>query len=66
VSGFFTRFKKANTRLAMCHIIQSGGLKKPFNQTPRGADESTLLYSLMQTAVTNNLEPFDYLKFLFT
>ena len=36
-----------------------------FNQTPRGADASALLYSLVQTAVANNLEPFDYLKYLF-
>jgi hypothetical protein len=33
-----------------------------FNQTPRGANASALLYSLVQTAVANNLEPFDYLK----
>jgi transposase len=37
-----------------------------FNQTPRGATASALLYSLVQTAVANNLEPFDYLKYLFT
>jgi transposase len=35
-----------------------------FNQTPRGADASALLYSLAQTAVANNLEPFDYLMHL--
>ena len=37
-----------------------------FNQTPRGASASALLYSLVQTAVANNLEPFDYLKYLLT
>jgi transposase len=37
-----------------------------FNQTPRGAASSALLYSLVQTAVANNLEPFDYLKLLLT
>jgi transposase len=37
-----------------------------FNQTPRGADASALLYSLVQTAVANNLEPFDYLRHLLT
>ena len=37
-----------------------------FNQTPRGAKASALLYSLVQTAVANNLEPFDYLKYLFS
>jgi hypothetical protein len=30
-----------------------------FNQTPRGANASALLYSLVQTAVANNLEPFE-------
>ncbi|WP_221899903.1 IS66 family transposase [Bathymodiolus platifrons methanotrophic gill symbiont] len=37
-----------------------------FNQTPRGANATVLLYSLVQTAVANNLEPFDYLKYLLT
>jgi len=37
-----------------------------FNQTPRGANASALLYSLVQTAVANNLEPFDYLRHLLT
>lgn len=37
-----------------------------FNQTPRGADASALLYSLVQTAVANNLESFDYLRHLLT
>jgi len=37
-----------------------------FNQTPRGAETSALLYSLVQTAVANNLEPFDYLRHLLT
>ncbi len=36
------------------------------NQTPRGADASALLYSLVQTAKANNLEPFSYLKYLLT
>lgn len=37
-----------------------------FNQTPRGADASAVLYSLVQTAKANNLEPFAYLKYLLT
>ena len=37
-----------------------------FNQTPRGANASALLYSFIQTAVANNLEPFDYLKYILT
>ncbi|WP_425356636.1 IS66 family transposase [methanotrophic endosymbiont of Bathymodiolus puteoserpentis (Logatchev)] len=37
-----------------------------FSQTPRDANASALLYSLVQTAVANNLESFDYLKYLLT
>ncbi len=37
-----------------------------FNQTPRGANASAILYSLVQTAIANNLEPFEYLQYLFT
>jgi len=37
-----------------------------FNQTPRGADASAILYSVVQTAIANNLEPFEYLSYLFT
>ena len=37
-----------------------------FSQTPRGADASAVLYSLVQTAIANNLEPFEYLKHLLT
>ena len=48
---------------SLCSIARPQRL---FNQTPRGADASALLYSLVQTAVANNLEPFDYLKYLFT
>jgi transposase len=36
------------------------------NQTPRGADASAVLYSLVQTAKANNLEPFAFLKHLLT
>ncbi|MFK5892750.1 MAG: transposase domain-containing protein, partial [Pseudomonadota bacterium] len=35
-------------------------------QTPRGADASALLYSLVQTAKANNLEPFAFLKHILT
>jgi len=34
------------------------------NQTPRGAHASAVLYSLIQTAKANNLEPFAFLKHL--
>lgn len=34
------------------------------NQTARGANASALLYSLVQTAKANNLEPYAYLKHL--
>ncbi|HIG65849.1 MAG TPA: transposase [Methyloprofundus sp.] len=34
-----------------------------FNQTSRSANASAVVYSLVQTAVANNLKPFDYLKY---
>ena len=37
-----------------------------FNQTPRGANASAILYSLVQTAIANNLKYFEYLHYLFT
>ena len=36
------------------------------NQTPRGADASAVLYSLVQTAKANNLEPFAFLTHILT
>lgn len=36
------------------------------NQTPRGANASAVLYSLVQTAKENNLEPFAFLKHILT
>ena len=36
-----------------------------FSNTPRGADSSALLYSLIETAKANGHEPFKYLYFLF-
>lgn len=37
-----------------------------FSGSPRGADSSALLYSLIETAKANGLEPYAYLRFLFT
>jgi hypothetical protein len=37
-----------------------------FSNTPRGAHSSALLYSLVETAKANNLEPYSYLRYLFT
>ncbi len=37
-----------------------------FNQTPRGATASAVLYSIVQTAKANNLEPFAFLKHILT
>ncbi len=37
-----------------------------FNNTPRGAYASANLYSLIETAKANNLEPSNYLNYLFT
>ena len=36
------------------------------HQTPRGADASAVLYSLVQTAKANNLEPFAFLTHILT
>jgi transposase len=36
-----------------------------FSATPNGAKASALFYSLIATAVANNWNPFDYLKYLF-
>jgi len=37
-----------------------------FSGSPRGADASAVLYSLIETAKTNSLEPYWYLRYLFT
>jgi len=36
------------------------------NQNPRGADASAILYSIVQTAKANNLEPFAFLMHILT
>ena len=36
-----------------------------FSNTPRGADASAILYSLIESAKANDLEPYKYLRFLF-
>jgi transposase len=36
-----------------------------FSGTPEGASASTALYSLIETAKANNLEPYKYLRYLF-
>ena len=36
-----------------------------FSGTPEGARASALLYSLIETAKANKLEPYSYLRFLF-
>jgi transposase len=37
-----------------------------FSDTPAGADASARLYSLIETAKANNLEPYAYLRHVFT
>lgn len=37
-----------------------------FSDTPQGAEASAILYSLVETAKANNLEPYRYLRYLFT
>lgn len=36
-----------------------------FNNTPRGARSSAVAYSIVMTAIMNNLDPFRYLKYVF-
>lgn len=36
-----------------------------FAGTPEGAEASALLYSLIETAKANNLEPYSYLRYIF-
>ncbi len=37
-----------------------------FSGSPRGAHASATLYSLIQTAKANGIEPYRYLRYLFT
>jgi transposase len=36
-----------------------------FSATPKGAKASAVIYSIIRTAKTNNLKPFEYLKYIF-
>ncbi|WP_459925957.1 transposase domain-containing protein, partial [Desulfatiferula olefinivorans] len=36
-----------------------------FSDTPRGAHASAILYSLIETAKANGLDPYQYLKYIF-
>ena len=36
-----------------------------FCDTPKGAHSSASIYSIMQTAIANNLKPFAYLEYVF-
>ena len=36
-----------------------------FSGSPRGADASCFFYSLIETAKANNLNPYDYLRWIF-
>ena len=42
-----------------------GRKKRLFSGTPEGAEVSALLYSLIETARANKLEPYAYLRFIF-
>ena len=37
-----------------------------FAGTPEGAEASALIYSLIETAKANGLEPYAYLRYIFT
>lgn len=42
-----------------------GRKNRLFSGTPEGAEASALLYSLIETAKANNLEPYAYLRYIF-
>jgi transposase len=37
-----------------------------FSNTPKGAETSSIIYSIIETAKENNLKPFEYLEHIFT
>ena len=37
-----------------------------FSNTPNGASASATIYSIIQTAIANNLKPYDYLNYVFS
>ena len=37
-----------------------------FSNTPRGATSSAVIFSIIQTAIANGLDPYLYLKYIFT
>ena len=37
-----------------------------FSNTPKGATASAVMFSIIQTAIANNLNPYSYLSYLFT
>ena len=43
-----------------------GGSNWLFSDTPRGAHASAALYSLVEPAKVNGLEPYHYFRYLFT
>jgi hypothetical protein len=36
-----------------------------FSATPQGAEASSIIYSIIETAKANTLIPFEYLKYIF-
>ena len=36
-----------------------------FSNTPNGASSSSIIYSIIQTAIVNNLKPMHYLQYVF-
>ena len=37
-----------------------------FSNTPKGATASAVTFSIIQTAIANNLDPYTYLTYIFT
>lgn len=47
----------------ICWIDRKNSL---FANTPKGATASAVMFSIIQTAIANHLDPYDYLTHIFT
>jgi len=55
--------------LRILYHLRSEGIKKHknflFSNTPRGAKASAIIYSIVETAKENGLNPYSYLAYIF-
>lgn len=75
IRNYIIMFNSEKLRTNNCFIIPvnrnlSGSLSKErrnwlFSASPKGADVSAAVYSVIETAKANGLNPYEYLKFIF-